>query len=147
MEDVAYLAKEDKSRIQSSFVKSMSSFIHMAAFCKAVSSDWLWIVQLVAGLGADGALELCQLARRRTVESKPDLWFSTVHTSKGLEFDNVVLGEDFPKLAMPCVTRDYSSEPLYEPLYREQSGRLRGSSMFTLSLRYVCPIQQGTGFR
>lgn len=131
LEDVAFLALNEKSKVKNGFAKSMHSFQHMAAFCKAVGSDWLWIVQLVATFGPGGVLELCEMTRKHIVDTGPDLWFSTVHASKGLEFDHVVLGEDFPPLVMPSIAHVRTSQGFIHT----DAGRIQGSSMFNLTLK------------
>ena len=91
---------DEKDKIQTPFLKSMVSFEQFVAFVKAVkSTEWSWILQLLKEYGSEGLMEMCSNVRRFTVDQKEaSIMFSTVHSAKGLEFDVVLLGEDFPLL-------------------------------------------------
>lgn len=94
-----------RREIASSFVSSFSSIDAFRSTVRAYRLEsWCSILDRVAALGHEAVVamgERCMREERgenkRVVRwDKADVVFATVHKSKGLEFEGVFLGDDFP---------------------------------------------------
>jgi len=99
--DLCYLAKNQKDLIESKFVRRFRSLHTLTQFANNSNDvEWLAKVSLVEEVGAGALLTLLDRLPQHTVANMAEahVILGTVHKAKGLEFDRVVLADDFADL-------------------------------------------------
>jgi superfamily I DNA/RNA helicase len=99
--DVAFLKLRQLGRVQGKFVSSFSSFTALERFASDTNAvEILARIALVEELGPEETLRTLGRIKANCVDDLrlADVTFTTVHKAKGLEWDNVVLANDFFEL-------------------------------------------------
>eukprot|EP00611_Tribonema_gayanum_P000269 TRINITY_DN10181_c0_g1_i2.p1 TRINITY_DN10181_c0_g1~~TRINITY_DN10181_c0_g1_i2.p1 ORF type:complete len:256 (+),score=93.78 TRINITY_DN10181_c0_g1_i2:78-770(+) len=108
--DICHLAMRRKELITNQLIKRYHSLWALAAFAQAVADKQLQAqIAMVEKMGAEHLLVMLRRVQARAVPpERANVVLSTVHKAKGLEFDTVVLAEDF----VPITALVMSGEPL-----------------------------------
>jgi F-box protein 18 (helicase) len=95
--DVCYLKRNDKEYIRNKKIKKFSSFNKYKSFCENASDGPGKVTcKMIEENGAKTVIDqIKKLKDQQVTIKKADVVVTNVHTSKGLEFENVILGKGF----------------------------------------------------
>lgn len=97
--DVMSLYLDKKDRIKSEFIASFGNFQDLKDYVESVSAnDLLYLIRMIDNYGVE-LINIIRDIKEKEVNAKckAEIIFTTVHKSKGLEYDIVELGKDFKK--------------------------------------------------
>ena len=99
LKDVYYLYKKDHSRIKDVYVKSFGSFKKLQSYARAVEDFELSSVcKMVEKYTSTIPAHVDKIMEQAVEGDKAGILLTTAHKSKGLEWSNVLLMEDFHPL-------------------------------------------------
>jgi F-box protein 18 (helicase) len=97
--DICYLSMNQMYKVKSNKIKKFYNYEGYKKFVFKTKDSGMIGVKMVEEHGANYVLEnIKKLKDTKVTIGKADVVVSNVHTSKGLEFDTVILGNDFMKL-------------------------------------------------
>ncbi|CAM9677013.1 unnamed protein product [Discosporangium mesarthrocarpum] len=104
LEDMCFMALGDGARVRNPFLKRLKTLQKLKAFAASTKDrQWGGRMRLLEATPPAELLAELQDAQKKAATGKiegPHVVLSTVHKAKGLEFDNVVLAEDFIDLGI-----------------------------------------------
>jgi len=97
--DIYYLYKNKKSLIKNDFLKKMKNFYHLSILSERTNNaEYNLLINFIERYG-DFLEEYIELIDKNNTSMKlADVVLTTAHKSKGLEFYNVILCDDFAEL-------------------------------------------------
>jgi len=100
LEDTYYLECGEHSSIKNGYIRSFSSFEDFESFAKDTQdAELLMRIRIVKEFGSEIPILIKRIQKQTQRDIKDaDIIFTTAHKSKGLEFDNVKLSNDFTSL-------------------------------------------------
>lgn len=97
--DIYYLFKNNKDMIKSDFLKKMKNFNHLVVLAEQTESkEYSLMISLIEKYGDLLYENIIKIEKNIVSEKLADITYVTAHKSKGLEFYNVVISEDFASL-------------------------------------------------
>lgn len=94
--DAYYLFKGDYKKIESDYLKKFNNFKHLEGMAKNTGAkDLLLLVKIVKKYGDNLFNAIKKIQEALIYEKKSNVTLSTAHKSKGLEFVNVKIADDF----------------------------------------------------
>jgi len=99
LKDVYYLYCQDHSRINDAYIKGFTSFVDLKSYARTVEDFELSSVcKMVEKYTATIPLHVDRIMAQAVEGEKAKILLTTAHKSKGLEWANVLLAEDFHPL-------------------------------------------------
>lgn len=99
IKDVYHLYKGIHGKIYDKYISSFNSYKKLKSYAKTVEDVELASICKVVETHNQNIPHLMEMIHRKAVEvDHADIILTTAHKSKGLEWDNVLLIDDFPKL-------------------------------------------------
>ena len=96
----AYLLKIGrKEQITDKWIKGFETFAHYAAIAEATNDpEMSKTIRLIENFGNIAAVVGMLRQNETSDDNQPFIWVTTAHRSKGLEWDTVVLADDYPDI-------------------------------------------------
>ena len=99
IKDVYHLHKGLHGNIYDRYISSFKSYRRLKSYTKTVEDVELASICKVVETHGQNIPHLLKMIQRKAVEfNRADIILTTAHKSKGLEWDNVLLIDDFPNL-------------------------------------------------